>query len=348
MLVNCPRCGFQQPQDKYCAQCGVDMENYRAPQPSIAKKIFGNPVLQVGGVLAVAAVVGLSVYQRHRTDLEDRVSYLKNGPQIARSVSSPVGDDAAAEEAPLAETPPADAAFAPTAGTLPSETAVAASTAAATPEGADPAKPIDAKAAADAKTKAATAGKPGETVVRVFFAEVSSPALDQVFEESAATGQYNRMGDFIAGIVPELGKKLSPSNRDIKTLYREQKTIEPGRPLVFFQGVHPGEPDAEVGLSYYIELTETDGNVFRGNVEIIRSWREFAPGPGPATITKKTFPAVFELGRGSGFFMSGLLPRSPIDNNDELLAVAPFSILRSNSFRQNASEAVLFIEFDKN
>lgn len=351
MLVNCPRCGFQQPQDKYCAHCGVDMENYRPPQPSFAKKIFGNPALQVGAVLAIAAVVGLGVYQRHRSDLEDRVSYLKNGPQIARGVSSPAGEHEAAEEAPLAEAPTA-AAFAAGETTAPAaaEGEVTAQASSATGTGEGTAKTADAKAG-DAK-KAATPAKTGETIVRVFFAEVAVPALEQIFEESAATGQFNRMGDFIAGIIPDLGKKISPSNRDIKILYREQKTIEPGRPLMFFQGIHGGEPDFETGLSYYIELTESDANTFRGNVEIIRSWRELQSPPGPgatALVTKKTFPAVFELGRGSGFFMSGLLPRtSNVDNADELTSVSPFQILRSNSFRASASEAVLFIEFDRN
>ncbi len=43
MLINCPRCGFQQPKDKYCAQCGVDMETFKPASPPALKRFFETP-----------------------------------------------------------------------------------------------------------------------------------------------------------------------------------------------------------------------------------------------------------------------------------------------------------------
>lgn len=37
MIEECPRCQFQQPKDRFCANCGLDMENYTPPKPGIWK-----------------------------------------------------------------------------------------------------------------------------------------------------------------------------------------------------------------------------------------------------------------------------------------------------------------------
>nr|HPI40648.1 hypothetical protein [Pseudobdellovibrionaceae bacterium] len=38
-----PRCGFSQPKDKYCAQCGVDMETYRPQKAPLIKRLITHP-----------------------------------------------------------------------------------------------------------------------------------------------------------------------------------------------------------------------------------------------------------------------------------------------------------------
>jgi hypothetical protein len=336
MLVNCPRCGFTQPQDKYCAQCGVDMETYRPPQPSFAKRILTNPALQISFVLLIAGLVGLNLYQKRQSDLEERVSYLKGGTQVVRNLSSPneLNENESLEETLpselLSEPASADAALAPS-----SET----------PAGETPTLPV---AAADASKKAADAPVPGTTAVRLVYAELSLRGRDLIYEESSATGQFNPLGDYIAGILPDVARKLSLSNREIKILHREQRNIEAQKPLQFFQGLNGGNPETEIGFSYYLELTEVDANTFRGNIEVGRSWRVATPAGAPM-LEKRQFPAVFELGRGTGFFISGVMPRASLmENDNDLVAQKPFEILRSNDFRSGNSEYFLFLEFVRN
>lgn len=346
MLIHCPRCGFQQPKDKYCAQCGVDMEVYRRPQASLLSRVLGNPAVQIGAVLLLAGFVGLSLYQRKRKDLEDRVSYLKNDVQIARSVSSPGSGQESAGDAPppaqLAASPTDTAALADAAKAAPPAVAGTAAVASTTvPQG-------DAKAlAATATTPAAKSAIPkGSVLVRIFFAEVAQPYLEEIWDESRATGQFNTLADHTAGIIPDLGKKVSPSNRNVKILMREERAIEVGKPVQFFQGVRQGDPENEIGLSYYIELQENDAGVYRGSVDLARSWRETSAGV--TTTQKRLYPAVFELSPGSGFFMSGLLtPSNELANLEDLVAISPFQILRSPSFRSGQTYSVLFLEFDK-
>lgn len=314
MLVNCPRCGFQQPQDKYCARCGVDIETFRRPKPKWTEKVFGNPAFQIGIVLFFAFLVGFSLYHRQIRDLQERVSYLKNGVQVARSLSSPAE--------PEVTTAP------PTTVPLPIVSAIAG--------------------AATTATATTIPTKPGSAwTVKVYVAEIAKPALDQLFADSASSGQFNRLGDYVAGIIPEISRRIS--NRDVKLLAQLEKKVENGQPIQFFQGIRQGDPDEEIGLTYFLELQEAEGGIERGNLEIQRSWREAPPGAqGPITLQRKTFPAVFELAKGSGFFMSSFLPRiSLLENDEELVASAPFQILRSNSFRAGMTDSILFIEFEK-
>lgn len=340
MLIHCPRCGFQQPKDKYCARCGVDMENYRPPRKSRLQRILGNPAVQVGAVLVVAAFVGLGLYQRKQRDLEDRVSYLKSGVQVARSVAGPTQTpDDLSDQQPVALSGD-DAAMPESLAPQPGDGADAAAT---TGRSSSPTEDSLKATAAGAET----VPKPqGITLVRVTFAEISEAALQEVWEASRSAGQFNSLGDHFAGIVPDIGKRLVAANRGLKILSREERAIAPGAPVQFFQGVRPGDPENEIGFTSYIELQEIEGTLFRASFDLMRSWKEGPALPaGPSQ--RRLFPAVFELAKGSGFFMSGIIPHgSPLENSEELVNVSPFQILRSGAFRARASDSIVFVEFE--
>lgn len=340
MLINCPRCGFQQPKDRYCAQCGVDIDNYRAPKASALGKLTRNPVAQMALVIGIGGAVGLSLYKQKSSEMEERVSYLKRVQVVnsaKRDAAVEEANDAVAGEMASADAPAENAPTAPAPEVVNAPSAFAAPTDATANKAAVP--PTGAVAAAGAAKDAKAEGP----VVRVFFAEINTKALNEIYEESRNLGLFNKFATYYAGIVPNLGQRISPSNRDIKVLFRDQKPISTQQPVQFFQGLHGNDPENEVGLRYSIELQEMDANTFRGNIELVRSWR-MDQGP----IQKEIYPAVFELTQGSAFFMSELLPtRSPMSNDNEFVAVSPFEILRSRQFMLGASSTILFIEFDR-
>lgn len=51
----CPKCGFQQPKDRYCAKCGVDTESYKRPKESPVSLTFGilKPIAIFASILFV-------------------------------------------------------------------------------------------------------------------------------------------------------------------------------------------------------------------------------------------------------------------------------------------------------
>ena len=297
---------------------------FKVPRPSVQRRILNHPIFQISVVLLIAILIGWSLLEKNRDELSERVAYLKTGgTHVSRSVTShtsespqPVLLSDVSEPTPSPKPTPAPAAAAA------------------------------AVAPVVKKTLTPAAKIPTTITMRVFFTEVSAQALTQLFDGSRATGQFNSFGDYVAGIIPDIDQRLSPSNRDIKILAREERTIDAQHPVQIFRGIRRNT-EMEVGFTTYVELTDSDDANVRGNLEIIRSWRESPPAGGPPTLQRNNYPAVFELGRGSGFFLSGLMPRSIIDGEAALIGTAPFSILRSGPFRARNSEFVIFIEFDR-
>ncbi len=55
-MVNCRKCGFSQPEDQYCANCGVNMLNFKPEAVPLHRKILSHTGVQI--LLAVIAIFG--------------------------------------------------------------------------------------------------------------------------------------------------------------------------------------------------------------------------------------------------------------------------------------------------
>ena len=104
MTMDCPRCGFTQPRDRYCAQCGLNVEAALLQKPAWWRRVIGSPRLYGGLVaLLVATVVifflGVKVPRLFDRGAGDYVS--------SREAAIPGARPAPAEPPPaqMAETP---------------------------------------------------------------------------------------------------------------------------------------------------------------------------------------------------------------------------------------------------
>ena len=338
MLINCPKCGFSQPQDKYCAQCGVDMESFKPKEPSFGKRVFGNPLVQLSVFVAVA-VGGGYMYFKGDSNTSRQTSQRYNGsslqvnsvpaggsPSAQASADVPVSGEPAAAAMALNEEASRDPASVQNSGVAPASNLL----------------PTDEqKALAEGTTKEATAAKTGSPKIKIYYAEVLAPSLKRIFDESADTGQFVTFPDYNAGILPGVEKRITPANLNIKVLSREERSLDSKTPMHWFIG------RADIGLSIDIEPMDLDGDSFRGNIQIHRSWLEINPAQAPEVV-RRTFPAIFEIAPGTGFFISGVVPRrTPLDHDNDFTSLDAFKILRSPSFQKGDSDFVIFIEFDK-
>ncbi|RYZ84139.1 MAG: hypothetical protein EOP04_18620 [Proteobacteria bacterium] len=309
------------------------MVSFKPPRKSVVKAYLTDPMTYLAVALLVIGVSIATLYKKEQSTLVQRVSFLKgNNLQIASTnglstsgtnqtmngnggAQRNIAAESAAPAAPQPMTPPAA-----------TSTVVPASATIATPP------------AAAAATSIA-----GPTV-HVYYAEVPRVALEKLYQESQETGQFNSFGDYTAGILPDVAKRIASPLLKIRVLQKTDKSIAKAQQL--FTGIQDPELGDAIGLNTFIELAEMENNVFRGNLEIVRSWKEFSDRA-PASIQKNSYPAVFELSPGAGFFVAGVLPRTRSAHEDELSKQGPFQILKSQSFHNKESEFVIFIEFEK-
>lgn len=59
MIIECPKCKFSQPQDVYCAQCGIDMATFKAPEEPTLKRVLQSPLF---GMTLVFIGISAGVY----------------------------------------------------------------------------------------------------------------------------------------------------------------------------------------------------------------------------------------------------------------------------------------------
>ncbi len=335
MMINCPRCGFSQPKDSYCAQCGLDIENYRAPEVPLLKKLLNNPVLQLSAVLLIALGSGLYVYKHNRQEIHERVSFFRQGIQYNRNMNSslPVNSiasntegQASSDESELpGELVSNDEPSGATGSTGPQ--LGAASSAVAIPKG-----PIS-KLNDHSKIR-----------VRIQYVEVNEGTLAQIYSDSRASGQFNSLGDHVAGIWPQ-GKKKTSSLRGWQVLSKEEKFYEEGATLLYFAGLRGNDPENDLGLTTYMEVTAIDNLGLHGHLEVARAWREpSASEPTPA-IQRRFYPAPLDLPADSYFFIAGALPRGTgMDNDPYLTNIEPFKLLKN---KNRSTEFLIVVDFER-
>ena len=131
--MECPRCGFAQPKDRYCASCGLDVEHFVAKPKPLLSRIVQNPNFHLSLIgLLVALVVAYIFYAQREVVTREVGNLLKGSPVRSRdagdataSVPEKEPDPAADDEIEI-DAPPSQAmrplsaeiaAMAPSAGT---------------------------------------------------------------------------------------------------------------------------------------------------------------------------------------------------------------------------------------
>src|ERR1700733_8142932 len=56
-MIRCPRCGFEQPRDRFCAKCGIDMESF-VPKTSLKSNAYINKTRILIGVVVIFFLAG--------------------------------------------------------------------------------------------------------------------------------------------------------------------------------------------------------------------------------------------------------------------------------------------------
>jgi hypothetical protein len=315
MLISCPKCGFSQPEDRFCAKCGVDIENFKPLHEPPKKSIFSNLFFQICLVLGALAAIFFFIQNANRENMASRVQFLKGKPVIANRTAP--GDGAPVSNNPeLPPPPPAENLTVPT------------------PQ-APAANPAPGPTAADG------------IKVHIYYAEVDRSTMDTLRQESHSTGQFTEFGDFKAGALP--ANKKPTRERGVRILERVEKKLDAQHLTEQWFTGSKVDAEHELGITTMINLDAPTGKSLRGEIEVIRSFRE-SEDISQLPVRRGYPTTTFELNSGMSWMITLNLPQNTqIQARDEGEAGGGEGILRifqSPQFKSKQTEFTLFIEFE--
>ncbi len=117
-MMECPRCGFTQPKDRYCASCGLDVDHYVEKPKPLWIRLVQNPDFHLSLLVIMIVIVVGYIFYAQREKLERQVGALLAGsPLSSRDAGTPGSTvvkksnvtSAPAPPPPLPPPPPAEA-----------------------------------------------------------------------------------------------------------------------------------------------------------------------------------------------------------------------------------------------
>ena len=330
MLMNCPRCGFSQPKDQYCAQCGVDMYSFKPQKKPIMNQIFGNAGVQIALLLITAVLVGQYIF--HSQEPQNWVQKITHFQGTNKSVKSKNSTKPAAEQTSMDE---ADA-------TNESAETSQAETLGKREKGAGRSTELANTASGGIQNAtAAQASQSGAQDLssvnfKITYVEIATEMLTKWINESSNLGLYQNLEQYSAGIISDFKKHGDNFQQKLKT---SDIKLNLGGSNSSLSGLMSDDGNQILGLITAIEYKSNENGIIHGNISITRS----------SAQSSEFYPAEFALSKGAAFFIIGALKRggSAADRAERAkLSMPPFQIFKSPDFMTRKTEFVIIIEPD--
>lgn len=307
MLVRCPRCSFEQPQDQYCARCGVDMQHFHHKSSFSFGRIFKHPASQILFALVVAFFVGQYLIQKTQIDSLQPLRLLRSA--LPSSGSTLKNNSATPSEDSTPET----------------------------------VHMLNSQASVNESAEESTdSNKVNLVKLRISYFEIFSRGKDQLIEESRRSGQFNQFGEQIAGFLPMKLQKLSGGTKEVKILQTEEIDLPPQGTKSWKLSL---DQNAAYQLIFNLEQEELIADSLKTKLEINRIWPESADESSNSP-SESSFPYRPELVKDGGFYILGLMPHHLGSEQEDALKAHPvFQILKSKSFQAGVSEFGVLIEW---
>ena len=322
MLVNCPRCGFSQPKDQYCAQCGIDMQSFKPKEVPLLNKILGNAGLQIALLFIAAIFVGQYIFHSQEPQSwVQKITHFKGFNKSAKAAGS-------------SHTTSAD---------FNSDTATETETSSSRAAKAEAFRnrEFSAKSSADSATAAAIANQQNggtngaqdlsSVNFKITYGEISTEMLAKWVTDSSNLGLYQILQEYSAGIIYDFKKRGETLHQNLKTA---DLRLNIGATNSNLSGIMSEDGSQMMGLVAAVEYKANDNEVVQGTISITRS--------GPSG--NEVYPAEFALPKGAVFFMIGTVKRTVSTSERAKLDMPPFQIFKSPDFMTRKTEFVIILE----
>lgn len=319
MMQECPRCKFSQPKDRYCANCGLDIETY-VPQPeSVVQKLGKNTALHIAIVILIMVGLGVVIYVTQKERLAMHLLSTPNKVTDFRvqknsdDLSNEQQDQQADESEP-------DNASAPAAG------------------GATSAMP-QSGSAADTATTAAT-GVLSELIFT--FAEAPKTLLQQLATEGQTLSETAQAHAFAVPAISDISQ-FKEKDPDFRLLPGGMATaLKQGVPFTIDFTELDIQSNHELGINldwmpHAIRLRTVDLEV-DGQLSLLKPLS-------PSQISSQTIHANFSFASTNTLVMILILPRQNLSEDQmEQFSNTPLVIYESPQFQSGSSELAIFIQ----
>lgn len=350
MLVKCPKCGFDQPKDTYCANCGIEMDSFKPVKAPLWKRAIKSPLFSL--LIFIALGYGSIIYLKNPSQFQTLNSTTNYNRDLAVKKQAPVLPPSSAlttpsptpsptNEVALTETaaavPTASAAAPANPGSLSNQTETTSTTKSMSNES------VSAEVAADIADKPLNIEAiKGPLVLEIRFIEAPME-LVQRFHNEASDNSGGDSGEMNYAIVKNASKWLT--HRSLIELDHFTKKV-PGvkKKLQWFSGTQEPSTGAPFGLNFQVSIQERNGGHIAGDLFISRNVVEQSP-EGPIS-QRKEFMTHFETDVGSLIGLSGIMPHVIIKTEDkDWLQDSLLKIFLSPAFQQNETELLILLQF---
>lgn len=314
MLINCPKCGLSQPDDQYCAQCGVNMHSFKKKEKPPIIKLLTSATFQIFILLLIGLLVGQSLFKN-----QDSRSWFKQithfqgftkSKSTAHFDSNPNSDNF--------ETHLSNAASQNNSAESDAENKIASSALAATS--------MPMGTTSDAQNLSSV-------VFKVKYVEINADILAKWMSESTQLGFFQNLDNYSAGILPDFKKRKNPAFQIIKTF---DIKLSAGASASNLSGILSPDGNQFTGLLTLLEFKTLEDDILHGNVYVTKSGLQGT----------ESYPAEFVLPKESIFFIVGALKPHHFASERSKLDMPPFQIFKSADFMTRKTEFVIIIEPD--
>ena len=348
-MVNCPKCGFSQPQDQYCASCGVDMLAFKPKEKPVYLRIVANTAFQLSTIALVVLSFFLVIHHQQKLELAARISDIEDASPnqiIQRKVVPP-------KEADLASTTPDAAPPIDDGEALETGAAVQIASAATEPQTnaatlvAAPSAPATTSAAAAAPTSPKTAGAASGSV-RVSFDEIPRGFVtDLINDPDSAAGSYGTISYGAVADWATRSRTLSSVPNFHALDSTSPQTLGVGETTTVYRGPRDDSAPEQLGVWIYVKLVRSDESGATVSVEVSRSILDPNATGEMDSLSRLPLPEV-TVPKGGAMFVSGLLPHRPgplTPNEQRLYRNDPvLRVITSEAFHGGYTDLGIFIE----
>jgi hypothetical protein len=327
MMISCPRCGFSQPEDQYCAQCGVNMHAFKPRQKSTFKKLTENVGIQIVILLVFGVGAGSFLIRKSSetgtNQQSEKYSSRSKGAIRTTSISKSAGLSPNANDADNSLQNLKNKEI-----TIDSNSA---SSLAATQAAFPPPHQAEGSESKSVDAKDGSADSTSGVLFKMTYAEVSREVLQKWIADSSQLGLYQNLQSYSAGILPDFNKRADKVSQYLKT---SEKKLMSGQSDSSLSGTVSDDGSQMIGLSVNYDIKLIEAGAVHGSITVLKLNRQ----------SRESYPAEFDLPKGAVFFMVDTLTPQSFLTEKRNLNMSPFQIFKSPDFMSQKTKFVILLE----